>query len=301
MSPATNASALAPRLQILAAALLFSTGGTAIKACELSSWQVASFRSGIAAVALLLMLRESRDWWRPRPLLVGVAYAVTMVSYVTANKLTTAANTIFLQSTAPLYLLLLGPLVLKERITRSDVVFTIVLAVGMAMFFVGVEPPTATAPDPARGNLLGALCGLSWAVTILGLRWLGRDPAGGRSSAAAASVAGNILACLVCLPWALPVVESGAADWVAVSYLGVFQIGVAYVFLTRGVRHVSSLEVSLLLLLEPVTSAVWAWLFLAERPAPWSLAGCGIILGSTVFFSLLRRRTAPVARRRGMG
>jgi drug/metabolite transporter (DMT)-like permease len=286
---APGASTL-PRLQILAAALLFSTGGTAIKACALTGWQVASFRSGIAAIALLLLLPESRGWWRPRPLLVGVAYATTMVAYVTANKLTTAANTIFLQSTAPLYLLLLGPLVLGERIRRSDFAFTVMLALGMAMFFVGVEPPRETAPDPTTGNLIGALCGVSWAVTILGLRWLGRDPSPEAPTAAAASVAGNILACLVALPFALPVVESTAGDWVAVGYLGVFQIGLAYVFLTRGVRHVPSLEVSLLLLLEPVTSALWAWLLLGERPAPWSLAGCLTILGSTVFFSLLGRR-----------
>ncbi len=103
------------RLMILMAALLFSTGGAAVKACSLSAWQVASFRSGIAAVTLLLVLPAARRGWGWRTWLVGAAYAGTMISYVLANKLTTAANAIFLQSTAPLYILLLSPILLNER------------------------------------------------------------------------------------------------------------------------------------------------------------------------------------------
>ena len=129
----------ADRLQVLAAALLFSTGGAAIKACDLSSWQIASFRCGIAAVVILIVLPGARRNWGPRTLLVGVAYAATMILFVIANKLTTAANTIFLQGTAPLYLLLLGPWLLGERTRRSDLVFTALLLGGMVLFFVFEE------------------------------------------------------------------------------------------------------------------------------------------------------------------
>src|SRR3990172_9137079 len=97
------------QLQLLAAAVLFSTGGAAIKACTLSSWQIASFRSVIAAVALFLLLPDARRRWTWRAVAVGAAYAATLMLFVLGNKLTTAANTIFLQSTAPLYILLLGP------------------------------------------------------------------------------------------------------------------------------------------------------------------------------------------------
>jgi drug/metabolite transporter (DMT)-like permease len=151
----------------------------------------------------------------------------------------------------------------------------------MVLFFVGHEQPQITAPDPFLGNILGALAGLSWAVTILGLRWLGRDEAGGSQSAGAAVLAGNLIACIACLPMALPVLHSRPADWLIVGYLGVFQIGLAYVWLTIGVRRVPALEASLLLLLEPVLNAVWAWLVHAERPGPWSLAGCLVILLAT--------------------
>ena len=98
---ALNDSATVPRLQLLATAVLFSTGGAAIKASALSTWQVASFRSGIAALVLLVALPSARRFWTRRSLLVGLAYAATTILYVAANKLTTAANAIFLQSTAP--------------------------------------------------------------------------------------------------------------------------------------------------------------------------------------------------------
>jgi drug/metabolite transporter (DMT)-like permease len=283
------ASPAAHRFQILGAAFLFSTGGAAIKACSLSNWQVACFRSGIAALALLLVLPGARRFWRPRTLLVGVAYAVTMVLYVSANKLTTAANTIFLQSTAPMYVLLLGPWLLRERVRRPDLLFMLCLGVGMVLFFVGVDPPYTTAPAPFEGNVLGALAGLSWATTLVGLRWLGRRGGEGNRSAEASVVGGNLIACVTCLPMALPVASSSTHDWMLVGYLGVFQIGLAYILLTRGVRHVPVLETSLLILLEPVLNSLWTWLAHGEQPGPWSLAGCAVILFSTAVYTLLRR------------
>lgn len=276
------------RLQVLAAALLFSTGGAAIKACSLTSWQVASFRSGIAAAAMLLLLPGARRGWSPRILPVAVAYAATMVCYVLANKLTTAANTIFLQSTAPLYILLLGPWVLGERIRRRDVGFMAALAVGMALFFVGEQVPASTAPDPTRGNLLAGAAGATWALTIMGLRWLGRSSSAQRDESAAAVAAGNLLACVVALPWALPVASSRPADWGLVAFLGVFQIGIAYVFMTHGMRRVSALEASLLILLEPVLNPLWALLVHGERPSVWAAVGGGIIITATAANTLLR-------------
>jgi drug/metabolite transporter (DMT)-like permease len=278
------------RFQVLAAALLFSTGGAAIKATTLTAWQVACFRSGLAGLALMIALPAWRRIWTPRAMLVGLAYAATMIAYVTGNKLTTAANTIFLQSTAPFYLLLLGPLLLRERVKRADLVFGSSLAVGMILFFVGIEAPQTTAPRPFEGNVIAALSGLTWAMTLLGLRWLGRsDDRGSADEAGAAVVAGNLIAFLVCLPMALPVSQIAPLDGVVVFYLGVFQIGLAYVCLTFGVRRLPALETSLLLLLEPVANAVWAWLVHGERPGPWSLAGCAIILAATFVRALKSR------------
>lgn len=268
------------RVQLLAAAVLFSTGGAAIKAVEFTAWQVTCLRSGIAAVAILFMTREARRGWSGRALVVGVAYAVTLTLFVLANRLTTAANTIFLQSTAPLYLVVLSPWLLREPVRRQDLVMMAAVGVGLALFFVGVEQPVATAPHPTRGNLLALGSGLAWALTVAGLRWMGAA-AGQHGSATAAVVAGNATAFAGALPFALPLGAHGAADWALVGYLGVFQIALAYVFVTRALQSLPALEAALILLIEPVLNPVWAWIAQGERPGAWALVGGAIILGAT--------------------
>ncbi len=274
------------RLQLIAAAALFSTGGAAIKSVTLTGWQVAGLRSGVAALTVLLLVPAARRGWNGRVFLVGVAYATTMILFVTANKLTTAANTIFLQSTAPFYILLLGPLLLKERIRREDLVFMSVVAAGLALFFVGADAPMATAPDPLRGNILAALAGFTWALTILGLRWLGSDDEtsdnNGGQGALATVVIGNALAFLVSLPFSLPYTGATPVDWAIVSYLGIFQIGIAYLLLTNGIRKISALEASTLLLVEPALNPVWAWLVHNETPSVWAMVGGTAILSATI-------------------
>jgi len=275
-------SELAARLQVLAAAVLFSTGGAAIKASTLSSWQVASFRSAVALVVLVAILPESRRRWSGRTWAVGFAYAATMVLFVAANKLTTAANTIFLQYTSPLYLVLAGPWLLGEPVQRRDLVYLAVLAVGLALFFVDPAPQTASAPHPQLGNALALLSGVSWAATALGLRWMARPGSGGAPVATAAAC-GNLIAFASGLPAALPVTTHSPLDAAIILYLGVFQIAGAYYFLIRGLRCVPALEASLLLLLEPVLNPLWSWLVHGERPGPWAVAGGGVILVATTF------------------
>src|SRR5205823_13446789 len=111
--------------------------------------------------------------------------------YVQANKHTTAANAIFLQSTSPLFILLLAPVLLGEHATRRDMAQMAVMGVGVGLFFLGSDQPSATAPNPALGNVLAAVCAVTWAVTVIGYRWL----AGRGASVAAAAVSGNLTAC----------------------------------------------------------------------------------------------------------
>lgn len=261
------------------AAILFSTGGAAIKATTLTAWQVAGFRSGLAAIALFLFIPEARRGWSWRTLLVGVAYAATLLLFVVANKLTTSANTIFLQSTSPLYILILGPLLLREPIRARDVVFMAAVGLGLALFFVEREAPLATAPDPVLGNILAAVSGVTWAFTVIGLRWLGTQA--DQNATFPAMVSGNFTVLLVSLPLALPVMSSTPMDWVMIAFLGLFQIGFAYMLLARGIRHVSALEASVLLLVEPALNPLWSWIVHAESPSLWALAGAAIIFGAT--------------------
>jgi len=271
------------RLRLLGTAVLFSTGGAGIKWTTLDAWQVSCFRSGVAALAVWLLVPAARRRWNWRVLVVAAAFALTLTLFVTANKLTTSANAIFLQSTAPLWVLLAGPLLLHERATREDLVFMAVVALGMLLFFVGHDRPQATAPDPARGNLLAVVSGVGYAGVVLGLRWIGRDaegPAGrrGNDDAVATVVAGNVLACLVALPMALPAPAPHLTDALVILYLGAVQIGLAYLMMSTAMPHVPALEASTILLVEPALNPLWAWLVHGERPAALSIAGGAVII-----------------------
>jgi len=276
-----EASPIRNRLQLAVTALLFSTGGAAIKAATLTGWQIASFRSAVAAVVIVAALPESRRGWSWRLVPIAAAYAATLVLFVLATRLTTAANAIFLQSTAPLYVLLLAPWLLHESIRPRDLLYMLLLLGGIILFFIGTEQPVATAPDPRGGNLLGLASGLAWALTVTGLRWLGRR-SDTENGAIAAVALGNVMALVAALPLAFPVRAGGGFNLIVILYLGVAQIGLAYIFLTRAIRYVPAFEATAVLLLEPVMNPIWAWLVHGERPGPWALVGGAIILSATL-------------------
>ena len=288
-------SDLRARVLLLLGAALFSTGGAAIKATDYDGFEVACLRSGLAALVLALAVPEARRGFNARTLLVALAFAATLVLFVLATKATAAVNAILLQSAAPLYLLLLGPLVLRERVTARDLGFLAAVAAGLLICLLDLPAASDTAPDPARGNLLGAASGLTWALTLLGLRWAGSARGGGNNVACV--VAGNAIACLVCLPFALPLAAPSWSDAFALLWLGVFQIAAAYLCVTGGLRRVPAFEASLLLLAEPVLNPVWAWLMHGERPGAFALAGGVLILGASAAsaWSARRARTAEAA------
>lgn len=275
---------------LVMAAILFSTGGAAIKAVELSGWQVASFRSGIAALVLLLVLPEARRGWGWRATLVGVVYAATMVLFVLANRQTTSANAVFIQSTSPVYLVFLGPLLLAERTSRRDILFLIPLLCGLALFLIGAQDPLKTAPNPELGNILAALSGFCWALTTVGLRWLGTGQAG-QGSPLAAMVAGNLIAFVAVLPMAWPVASAvPTSSWLILGYLGVFQIALPYSFVARAMGQVRALDASLIFLIEPAFNPVFAWLVHREVPGVWPMVGALVILGTSLARAVVESR-----------
>jgi drug/metabolite transporter (DMT)-like permease len=279
-----------PRIQLIIVAILFSTGGVVIKGNELTSWQIASFRCAIAVATLLILAPETRRGWSWRLFPVSLAYAGTLVFYVLANKRTTAANAIFLQSTAPAYLVLLSPLVLHEKLRRSDLLLLGGIAAGLAMLFLTPSPAIASAPEPVLGNVLGMLSGLSWALTVTGLRWLARGKQDSNDSARTVTL-GNLVGCLVALPMALPIEGVRLNDALGILFLGIFQIGVAYLLLSRAIRHVRAFEATTLLLLEPALNPMWTWLVLSENPGSWAIAGGVTILLATLTNTWRTQRT----------
>ncbi|OLD95562.1 MAG: hypothetical protein AUG79_04925 [Gemmatimonadetes bacterium 13_1_20CM_4_69_16] len=290
-------SAAGSRLRVLFAATLFSTGGAAFKLSGFTGWQVAGLRGAVAAIAVLAMVPQARRAWTWRAALVGGAYAVTTILFVQANKLTTAASAVFLEDASPLCILVLGPWLLRERVHRADLAFLLTVAVGVALCFVGVEPPRATATNPLLGNVLAAVSAVTFALVVIGYRWLTQRPGGSAASVAAAAVSGNVLAFALSLPWMFPV-SGHAVDWLIVLYLGTVQLGLGYVLLSQAMPYVPALQVSLLLLLEPVLNPIWAWLIHGETPSAWSLAGGALILGATLIRMMhdARRTTGTTGR-----
>jgi drug/metabolite transporter, DME family len=285
------------RLQIIAAAILFSTGGAAIKATSFDGLggglTVACFRSLIAAVALALFLPRARRGWSWRTWVVGGVFAVTLILFVVGNKLTTSANTIFLQSTAPFWIALTAPFLLHERVRRTDLMFMGVMVAAMALVFLDAPAPVETAPQPLLGNILSVLSGVGWAGSLMGLRWLGKYE--GTDSAAAATVAGNLVAFVVCLPFALgPAMDSTGGDWLLLIFLGVVQIGLAYVCVTAAVRHLPAFEVGLLLYVEPALNPVWTWMVHGETVGGLTILGGVVILAATAVKTYIDTRGSPL-------
>ncbi len=273
------------RLQVVGAAVLFSTGGAAVKATELDGWQVAGLRAGIAALFLVLAAPVARRGWSLRQVPISLAFGAALLLFVLANKLTTAANTIFLVSASPLYVLLLSPWLLQEHLRRREVVMLVLIAAGMGLFLLAPEASQATAPEPATGNWLAVASGLAWALTVIGIRFLSRErpdgvgtPGGGSMPAV---VLGNALVFAVCLPRIAELSAMTSKDALVLLFLGVIQIGVAYMLLTAAMRRLPAIEASLLLMAEPVLSPIWAWWLHGEAVAALALAGGALSLAAT--------------------
>ena len=206
------------RLQLLAAALLFSTGGTAVKAISLTSWQLVSARSLVAALVLLAVTGASAGHDLAQPLLVGVARPEAVgITFVVANKLTTAANAVFLQATAPLYIALLGPLLLGERFKRRDLPLLCADRDWRRAALRGLAGAAGHRPQPhARHARVGIVSGFCWSLTVMGIRWLSRrDADSGGMASGAAAISGNLLAAAIAAPFAFPLPAIHAAIWPA--------------------------------------------------------------------------------------
>ena len=266
---------LRSRLYLLAAAVLWSTAGAAVKLSTLSGWQLASGRSLVAALVLALVIPAGRRLPSWRGLAAAVAYAATVVLFMVANKLTTSANAIFLQDTAPLYVLLLSPLLLRERPTRSELAAVPVFLLGLSLFFLD-----QLAPGQMLGNVIALASGVAFALCIMGLRAAGPE-------GSSVLVWGNLIAGFCVLVPALEGPAPTPLDIGLVLFLGIFQLGMAYTLFQRGLRETPAVEASLLILLEPVLNPVWTFLFAGERPGPWALVGGAIILVATAWRTLL--------------
>jgi drug/metabolite transporter, DME family len=274
-NPAGTGARVPPILYVAAAALLWSTGGLFIKATELDPYELSFGRSLLAALTVSYFTRRRGFRVNWVTVVAAVLYAALLLLFVMATKLTTAANAIFLQYTAPVYVLVFEPLVFKEKYRRGDFLVVAACAAGIALFFVG-----RLRPEEMSGNLLALLSGLCFAAFML----LIRLPRAGRVNRASSIIYGNLLLAAVCAPsFFRGLHKVTPSDLGIILFLGVVQIGIAYTLFTRGVeRGVRSLDAGLVGYVEPLSNPLWVYLFLGERPSMWAVLGGAVIIAAVV-------------------
>ena len=279
MTPKTT---LHPALLLVITALLWSMGGAFIKAVTWNPLAIAGARSAIAAVYLYLALGRPRirlSW----PLFcAAMSLAVTMILFVTATRLTTAANAVFLQYLAPVFVAVFAPRFLGEPTLRRDWIAMLVAFSGMTLFFWGEVSVTGQ-----LGNAL-ALCS---SLTFAGLPLFLRKMKGGNQ--AEALLLGNIVAAACCLPFYFQGPFPDIQGVGALLILGVVQIGVAYQVYARAIPHVRAIEASLIPVIEPILNPVWVFLFIGERPSSLALMGGLVVVGAATMQGVMAARFRP--------
>jgi drug/metabolite transporter (DMT)-like permease len=269
-------------VQLVLGTVLLSTGATVIKATTLGALELAGWRALVIASFLALAVRPRLTAFDNSLLPAIATHVATTLLLMWANKLASAATAVFLQYTAPVYVLLLSPLVLGESVRPRDLAYVAVLLCGMALLIAQPGDATHTAPNPALGAIVAAGAGCCWGLSTLAMRGLARRADGFERTIAAVIVANTALAAtlLPALGWPA---RAGVTDAGWVVYMGVVQLGTAFLLISRAMQRLSALESAFLLLVEPVLSPVWVWFVHGEVPGATSLAGGALILTATAW------------------
>ncbi len=256
---------------LVGASLCFSLGGVLIKWINWNPVAISGARSGIAAVVVYLAFPRMRITWSLHQLAGAAAFASNMILFVAANKMTTAANAVVLQYTAPAWVALFSAWFLREKIRKSDWLTITVVSGGIVLFFLD-----KVTLGGAWGNLLALASGFSYAwVFLLFRKQRDLDPYG-------SLFLGNVITAFVCAPFMFQG-SVGIHGIIGLLTLGVVQIGIAYILYSIAIQHVTALDASIILLLEPILNPVWTYLTLKEAPGFWALAGCAIVLGAITY------------------
>jgi len=267
-----------PYLMLVITALLWSTGGFLVKGIQWHPVAIVGMRSLIAAAVILIAIRKPELTWSLPQLGGAVCYAGTVILYVIANKLTTAANAVLLMYTAPIYVIIFGPWFLKEKASRRDWLAVGAVMVGIVVFFMD-----KLSPEGFLGNMLAVLSGVSFAWMTLFLRKQKRG------SPVESVFLGNLLAAVIGLPFFLREELPEINGILMLIALGTFQLGFSYVLYTKAIQKVRAFEAVLITMLEPVLNPVWVFLLLGEVPGNWALAG-GTVMATVVLHGLAASR-----------
>ena len=290
---------------ITLAAILWSSGGVLIKAISLDAYQISFWRSLFAIFTIFAIVKPRHLTFDTSTIIASFAYAFTLIFFVIATKLTTAANAILLQYTAPIYVLLFSRFLLNETVSKTQLVLVIVALAGMVIFFFD-----NISPQGLKGNVFAIMSGFFFGLFLL----LSRKNR--REHPIDAVLLGNGLIVLICSTiimygafhdprgaaddYVLYGYAISTADSVMVAFLGILQIGIPYILFTRGIKFVRALDASLIAMLEPVLNPVWVFLFVGESPSLYTVTGGLIILTTVALQSVFTTRSLNIQFFRGV-
>ena len=270
-------STTSANLILILAASLWSLGGLFIKLVDLTPIAITGTRSLAATCVFLIYLKELKWDWN-RYFIIGVfSYAAMMLLYVFSIRLTTAANAIFLEFTAPIYVVILSYYLLNERITLFDIVSMVIIFFGMGLFFI----------DELTfygfwGNIMAAIAGVCLGIVTVIIR---KE----KESAFQIVLFGNILTSIVCIPFMFTgLTETVFSDWIIIFVLGIIQLGIPYILYTMALRYVQAIDAILVSMIEPILNPVWVYLFVGEKIGEWAFVGGVMVLLGSVGRALIK-------------
>lgn len=267
-------------LYVFLAAVLYSIGGLCIKLIPWGGMAINGARTAIALLVVGAYLKWARHRLRFSVSIFIGALSVcgTNILFSLANKLTTAANTIVLQFTAPIFVLLFSILLFRKRPSRLDIAAAVLVLGGVALFFV-----ESLSAGGMLGNVLALLSGISYAGVFLMNALPGSDPI-------SSVFWGQVISAAVGLPFVATERDFSPSAMTALLILGVFQVGVAYILLTEGLKTTPPVTASLISGIEPVLNPILVAVFCRELIGPLSLAGAVIVVGGVVGYNVLLAR-----------
>ncbi len=265
---------------VLLASLLFSIGGLCVKLIPWSALSINGARNliGFVMIGAYMLLSKHRLKWN-FPVFVGAMSTLgTTTLYTIANKLTTAANAIVLQFTAPAFVILFMILFFRVKPRKLDVLACAAVLFGVVLFFVdGLQ----------AGNLWGNVVAVLSGVCYAGVFMMNASE---NSDAMSSVFFGQLAAALLFAPFCIGETDFSFVPITAILVLGIFQVGLAYIFLSLGIRYTPPVTASLITGLEPVLNPIWVAVFYKEKITPLSLVGAVIVVGAIVGYNVLKSK-----------
>ncbi len=267
-------------LMMLIASILFATGGIL---CKLIPWSplaingVRNLLGGLLIGAYLLATHHKLKF-NLKILFGAICMCGVTTLFIVANKLTTAANAIVLQYTAPIWIILLSALILKKKPQAREIITILVVLVGIVLFFIdGI----------GAGNTWGNIAAVAAGVFYAGLFLLNSLPG---ADALSALFIGQLGTGIILSPLVIKETDFSAVTIIAVVALGIFQVGLAYIFFNLATSHTSPVTASIINGVEPILSSVLVAVFWGEMLTPLSLIGAVIVVAAILIYNILTSR-----------